>query len=106
MAGAGSGYGTSIDAMTKAAAHVEQVTQELNGELNTLRGVIDQVGGNWVGRAATAFNQLMERFNEDATKLNQALSSIHEALASNTKSYNASEEQNAQSLSNITAALG
>ena len=102
MAGA---FGTQTDVMQKAAQAVAQTVQDINSEMRSLQGNLEPVASAWKGQAASAFQQLMERFNEDGQKLTQALDAIGEALGANTKNYSAVEEQQQSSISAILNGL-
>lgn len=99
-------FGTSFDVMQKAAQQVDQVSQEINAELRSLLSQIEPVASSWKGQASTAFQTLMTRWHEDATKLTQALQGISESLSSSTKTYSAAEDSNQQQISKISAILG
>jgi WXG100 family type VII secretion target len=103
---AGGSFGTSIDVMQKAAQQVNQVSEEINAELRSLLAQIEPVAAGWKGEAASAFQALMARWNEDAQKLTQALQGISESLGSSTRNYSAAEDSNAAQISKISAILG
>ena len=102
MAGA---FGTQFDVMQKAAQSVQQAVQDINAEMRSLQGNLEPVASSWQGSAASAFQQLMQRFNDDGQKLTQALDAIGEALGANTKNYSAVEEQNSSSIAQILGGL-
>jgi WXG100 family type VII secretion target len=103
---AGSSYGTSFDEMNKAAQSVQQTVQQIQSETRSLISSLEPISSSWQGSAASAFQQLIQRFNDDATKLTQALDAIGQALSSNTKNYSAVEEQNQSSISKLLSGLG
>ncbi|MEV6714307.1 WXG100 family type VII secretion target [Lentzea sp. NPDC051208] len=92
-----------LDALAKRIISVDESTQ---GTLRQVSGAVDQVGATWKGESATAFKTLMDRFNEDARKLSQALNTIAESIASSADVYARQEEDNKSSISGITARLG
>jgi WXG100 family type VII secretion target len=98
-------YGTSFEVMQKAAQSVEQTVQEIQAEMRSLEGNLAPVASAWKGSASAAFQQLMERFNEDGQKLTQALTAIGEALGANTKNYSQVEEANQSSIAKILGGL-
>jgi WXG100 family type VII secretion target len=99
-------FGTTVDVMQKAAQQVQQVSEEINGELRTLLAQIEPVADTWKGQASAAFQQLIQRWNEDAQQLTRALEGIAESLDVSTKNYAAVEESNASQISKISAILG
>ena len=90
--GAGARFGASLDVMAQAAVHVRAVNEDIGALLNTLMGQLEPIAGTWKGAASTAFQQLHQRWNADAQKLNAALGSIAESLSGTHRAYSASEE--------------
>jgi WXG100 family type VII secretion target len=99
-------FGTSTDAMTAAANHVDQVSQEISSALTTLKNQIDPLAGSWQGGAASAFNTLMLQWHEDANKLTAALSDISQALSASGKNYAETETSNHSAISTILGGIG
>lgn len=100
------GFGTTTEEMERAGRHVQSVNQTVQTELSMLRAKLDPLAGAWTGAAAAEFARLMMRWDTDARALNEALRSIGEAIQGSRASYQHHEEQQASSLSSITAALG
>jgi len=101
-----SSYGTSFEVMNKAAQSVQQTVTEIQAEMSSLQGNLEPVASAWQGAAASAFQQLMERFHADGQKLTQALDAIGEALGANSKNYSATEDSNASSITSLLSSLG
>lgn len=101
----GGSFGTSFDAMQKAGQHVMDVNQDVQQRLASLRGQLEPLAGAWKGDASLAFTRLMQRWDQDATKLNQALMSIGESINSSSTTYIQQEEQEKAAMSSIEAAL-
>ncbi|MFD1152076.1 WXG100 family type VII secretion target [Saccharothrix hoggarensis] len=101
-----SGYATGIPELQNAAKDIMSTNEAVQGTLNNLRNTIDSVSGAWKGSAADAFNKLMERFNDDAAKLQEALVSIAEQITGTTQTYVQQEEEQAQEMSQIAGRLG
>ena len=57
------------------------------------------------GAAATAFQNLSRKFADDATKLNNSLNSMAEAVTGTAQAYEQQEDQASQAVSAITATL-
>lgn len=91
--------------MAKAAQQVQQVSESLQQQMRSLMSNLEPLASTWKGAAASAFQELMERFNGDSQKLTTALGNIANALDQNTKNYNASEDANASSIKNILTSL-
>jgi WXG100 family type VII secretion target len=99
-------FTTGSAEMLAAVQQMEDVNSALQGNLKTLQSEVEGVSGQWAGAAATAFTTLMSKFNEDATKLNQDLSQIAEAVTGNQKTYQAQEDEAQSSMSQILGGLG
>ncbi|PSL54746.1 WXG100 family type VII secretion target [Saccharothrix carnea] len=100
------GYATGIPELENAAKDIMSTNDGVQGILNNLRNTIDSVSGAWKGEAATAFGRLMERFNDDAAKLQEALVSIAEQITGTTQTYVQQEQEQAQEMSQIMGRLG
>lgn len=92
--------------LAKASQSVQQTVQDIQSQMSSLQSAVDPLGASWKGQAYQAFQQLMERFRDDGTKLTQALQAIGEAIDANNKNYTATEEQNHSAISNILGSLG
>jgi WXG100 family type VII secretion target len=92
--------------MQKAASQIRQTSDEINGELRSLLSLIEPLASQWRGEASTAFHQLIDRWNQDANKLTQALVGIADAMDSSHTNYSTSEEQNRSQIANIMSGLG
>lgn len=99
-------YATDAATMQKAAQQVQQVSEEISAELRSLMSKLEPVAASWKGNAASAFQQLMSRWQDDAGKLTQALASIAEMLDSSNKAYSTAEENNSSQISAILKGLG
>jgi len=98
-------FGTQTDQMAKAAQQVLQVSESLQQQMRSLMNNLEPLSASWQGTASSAFQQLMERFNQDSQKLSTALGNIANALDANSKSYAASEETNHSQINSILSGL-
>lgn len=99
-------FGTNVEVMQKAASQIRQTSDEINSELRSLLGLIEPLASQWRGDASTAFHTLIDRWNQDANKLTQALTGIAEAMDSSTTNYSTSEESNRSQIASIMNGLG
>ncbi|AHI01538.1 hypothetical protein GCM10010174_08590 [Kutzneria viridogrisea] len=99
------GYGTNYQDMANLAKDIENVEQEVSASVSKLASDVAPLQSSWKGQAATAFHSLMERFDADAKKLNQALSDIANQMKTNSAGYAAQEEEQSHSLSNVASRL-
>ncbi|BDM71862.1 hypothetical protein HEK616_53490 [Streptomyces nigrescens] len=100
---AGQQYTTTEEEMVAFSGKIASVNQSIQGEISRLNTVVDTITSGWKGAAASSYNQLQSQVNEDANRLNQLLGEIKEAIDETTKNYSASEEEQAQSISHISA---
>lgn len=92
-------FKTSVDTMNTAANHVATTNADIQGDLNRLRGIVDEVRGSWKGQAQSAFDGLMQRWDENAKKLNDALLEISNNIKSNARSFDTTDTDNAAAFS-------
>jgi WXG100 family type VII secretion target len=101
---AGQQYTTTEEEMRAFSNRISTVNGSIQGEISRLQQVIDNITSGWKGQAATAYNNLQQQVNEDATKLNQILGEIKEAIDTTTSNYQASEEEQTSSISQVAGA--
>jgi WXG100 family type VII secretion target len=99
-------FQTGSTEMLQAVQGMESTNQSLQGNLRNLQSEVEQVAGAWKGTAATAFANLMDKFNTDAAALNNDLQQIADQVRGNQQAYQASEDNNSSSMSNILNGLG
>ncbi|GAB2994709.1 WXG100 family type VII secretion target [Actinosynnema sp. NPDC050801] len=100
------GYSTGHPELIGAAKDIVSTNEGIQGILGQLGSTIDGLAPAWKGGAAEAFAKLMERFREDADKLQKALMDIAEQMDQGAATYLAQEEEQAAEMSNITSRLG
>jgi len=104
-AGAATQFGASLDVMAQAAVHVRTVNEEIGTLLGTLMGQLEPIASTWKGAASSAFQQLHQRWNADAQKLNAALGSIAESLSGTHQAYSASEESSHAAIGRVAGLI-
>jgi len=99
-------FRTESDVMLATAGQVDGTNDEVQAELNRLRGVVDSVRGSWAGQAQVSFDALMNRWNDSARQLQEALNSISENIRHNAQSFENTEADNSQSFNAVGAGDG
>lgn len=94
-------FGTQVEQMQAAAAHVEQVNQSVQGQLKALYSQLEPLAGAWKGQAALAFQMLMDRWTVEAHQLNDALHEIGEQIRGSGATYAHADEAEQQNYSRI-----
>lgn len=93
-------------ALQAGAAAVAQSREELQRELGSLEGKLAGIGSAWKGQGAVAFTSLMQRWNEDARQIIDALNQFEANLLSSQSSYSAADEAQQSAMSRLTSRLG
>lgn len=99
MSTSGGGFGTELPTMQQASRHVYEVNQQVQGQLSNLLTRLEPLMGAWKGGAATSFDNLKQRWHDNATKLNEALRSIGDGLGQSEQTYQTQEATNVQNIS-------
>jgi WXG100 family type VII secretion target len=91
------GYLVNAADLHKASQDTNTVKEHTTGHVNNLRNQLESVQSAWQGEAATAFQQLFERFTTASNKLLGDLGVISESLNTAAKNYGHQETQTADS---------
>lgn len=94
-------FKTTAEEMNAFANRIGEVNQQIQGEIGRLNGLVEQIASGWQGAAATAYQQMQQRFNEDANALNKVLDEIKQAIEATTKLYAQTEEEQRSSVGHI-----
>lgn len=94
--------GVAMDAETVAQAAMDTVNAKLtvDGNLDSLKAVCDDLAASWTGQGAGAFQRVMEQWDIQAAKLQDALQDIADQLDSSAA---ATAEQDYESSSDFSA---
>ncbi|MCC4909367.1 WXG100 family type VII secretion target [Microbacterium sp. cx-55] len=93
-------------ALKRGAQAVNTAKAGVDQQVKKVRGEIEQVAGFWTGAAAGAYTQLMQRWNQETTKLNEVLVTLEEALSGTERDQAASEESHQQTISGLSSMMG
>lgn len=99
-------FRTTADEMRAFSGRISEVSAQIQQELSRLNNVVGSITSGWQGEAASSYQQLQQKWNEDAAKLNRVLGEIKEAIDSTSKQYTSTEQEQQSGLSRITSALG
>lgn len=86
--------------MSQQAADANSSVQ---GQLSQVRGVIDGVRSGWEGQAQAAFSSLMNSWDTDVKKLNDALMGISDTLKSSGTSFDQSQQDHVASINQVAS---
>jgi WXG100 family type VII secretion target len=99
------GYTGTVQDFTDAQQKVTGVNEDVQATIKQVADTVMGLQGAWTGAAATAFQNLMVRFNDDATKLNQALLAIAEQLGAAGGTYQQQEDAKLDSFGGLSGRL-
>lgn len=91
-------FTTTAEEMHAFANRIGEVNAQVQGEIQRLNTLVDEIKQGWQGAAAQAYQQLQTRFNEDAQALNKVLDEIKQAIEATTKAYAATEQEQQSSM--------
>lgn len=101
MSAPGGGFGTELPTMQQASKHVHEVNQQIQGQLSNLMSRLEPLMGAWAGGAAMSFQNLKQRWHDNATKLNEALRGIGDGLGQSEQTYQTHEATNVQDINRV-----
>ena len=93
------GFRVTPEQLTGLSTRVLGGSQNISGELASLRGALAPLDGEWQGQARDRFRELYEQWDTGATELQQALDGIARLLAQAGQSYAEAERSVATSFS-------
>jgi WXG100 family type VII secretion target len=93
-------------ALRRGAEAVNTAKSGIDEQVRKVRTELDQVAGFWTGAAAASYSQLLTRWNDETTKLNQVLVTLEDALRGTERDQAASEESHQQTIGNLGSLLG
>lgn len=106
MSGGPSGQ-SSVDraAMGLAAQDIDHSANIIKGLQNQIEDHKNQVRSSWDGHASMAFEQVFNRFNEDFTRVLNALQGMHEALVHTKITYETREQESHDAVNRVQQML-
>jgi WXG100 family type VII secretion target len=92
-------------ALKQGAQAVARSRGELQKELGALEGKLSVMGQAWTGQGAVAFQRLMTRWREDATKMVTALDDFERNLDSSSSTYDSTDDSQSVAMRNLASRL-
>jgi WXG100 family type VII secretion target len=92
--------------MAKTAQNIDGVADSLTGMLNSLMNELAPLSSYWIGGGGSAFQSVKTRVDEDVAKMNVALRSIAEAVATAGRDYTVSDSEMQQEMQHAGANAG
>lgn len=91
--------------MTQAAQRVESAAQDLRKIQTDLGSEHSQLQGRWIGEASSAFTKVYNEFDGELGNVLKVLDGLHEKLVQVRINYEASEQQQTESVNRINSLL-
>ncbi|OLF15626.1 WXG100 family type VII secretion target [Actinophytocola xanthii] len=99
------GYTGTVQDFTNAHRDVVGVKEDVEATLKQVWDTVVGLQGEWKGAAATAFSNMMQRFDTNAKDLNAALEAIAEQLLAAGSTYQEQEDSKQDVFGNLSAQL-
>ncbi len=99
------GYTGTVSEFTNAHQKTVGVKEDVEATLKQVWDTVVGLQGQWQGAAATAFHNMMMRFDDDAKNLNAALEAIAEQLMAAGSTYQEQEDSKQDVFGNLSAQL-
>jgi 6 kDa early secretory antigenic target len=103
----GDGRSLEVDHATlrQVANDIRSAEEDIQGLLGTVRGAAETLGSSWTGQAASAFTNLMVRWDGDTKKLVGAMSDIAGLLDKAANAHQMTDEASMQALGRIDSGV-
>ncbi|QSB06014.1 WXG100 family type VII secretion target [Natronoglycomyces albus] len=97
--------GIAMDAATvrKAASDVRTTRSDVDGELNGIRGICDNLAAGWTGQAGASFQNAMNHWDQNANRLLTALDDIADMLDGGANQQEAQDQEQAAEFNKFDA---
>jgi WXG100 family type VII secretion target len=99
-------FKTTFPDIASAASGCDTTASEVQQKLASLRSYVVGLEESWQGVASTSFQDLMVQYDNNASRLHEALTGIANGLRGTHSNYTDSESANLKAVTNIHENLG
>ena len=92
-------------ALKQGFAAVESTKADIDSHLKRLEGDLSTIGSSWQGAASVQFTQLMQQWQDNARKINEALQELADNLRGTHQSMEANEADTKSTFSQLLGGL-
>ena len=92
-------------ALAQGVSAIESTYNDLQGHFRRLEGDLSTIGSSWQGSASVQFTQLMQQWQDNAAKVNQALQDLADNLRATDSSMEANESETENSFAQLLGGL-
>lgn len=96
----------SGDALGQSIAMTRQAKSDFSAQISSLNGKLADIGTHWQGQGAVAFTKVQDAWNNQVTRLLSALEEFGDNLEGTEKTFNITDTDVTDSLSQLTNRLG
>ena len=93
-------------AILKGAETVATTRDDLTSRIKQVEGQMLAIGSSWTGPAAVAFQRLMVKWNQDASKVTNALVEFEQSLRSAQRDFDTTDQAQQATFDSIAGRLG
>jgi WXG100 family type VII secretion target len=103
----GNGRSLEVDQATlhQVARDIRSANEDINKHLGTVRGAAEVLGSAWTGQAASAFTNLMVRWDADTKKLTAAMLDIANLLDKSANMHEMSDDESMRVLNRMDGSV-
>lgn len=98
-------FETQLPAMSQASQRVYDVNEQIQTQLSNLMSRLEPLTSSWQGEAAASFQQLKQRWHDNATRLNIALRGIADGIKQSQQTYQSHEATNVSDVNRLATNL-
>ena len=96
----------SGDALGQSIALTRQAKSDFSTQISSLNGKLADIGSHWQGQGSVAFVRVQDAWNNQVTRLLSALEEFGDNLEGTEKTFNVTDTDVTDSLSQLTNRLG
>lgn len=96
----------SGDALAQSVSLTRQAKADFSTQISSLNGKLAEIGGHWQGQGAVAFTRVQNAWNNQVQRLLTSLDEFGDNLEGTEKTFNVTDTDVTDSLSQLTNRLG
>jgi len=96
----------SGDALGQSIALTRQAKTDFSQQLSALNGKISDIGSHWQGQGQVAFSRVITAWNDEVQRLLTALDEFGDNLEGTEKTFNVTDQDVTDALSQLSNRLG
>ncbi|MCL2455869.1 MAG: WXG100 family type VII secretion target [Micrococcales bacterium] len=97
--------GAEAGALQKGQDAVVAARGSIASRLTNVRNEVEQLRAYWTGEAAVSFDAMMRQFDENATRVNNALNNLADGLGATATDQARNLEEQQATISNLAAGM-